>query len=97
MLRLALPHINVKKHFVHVLKAGNLKEAKQHAEDGAVVDIHNMKDRGLGDTIARATKAVGLDKFAQQFAEGLNIPGGCGCKERQAYLNKVVPYGKQNK
>jgi len=56
-----------------------------------------MKDRGLGDTIARATKATGLDKFAQQFAEGLNIPGGCGCKERQAYLNKVVPYGKQNK
>jgi hypothetical protein len=55
-----------------------------------------MKDRGLGDTIARATKATGLDKFVQQFAEGLNIPGGCGCKERQAYLNKVVPYGKKN-
>lgn len=56
-----------------------------------------MKDQGLGDTIARATKATGLDKLAQQFAEGLNIPGGCGCKERQAYLNKVVPYKKQNK
>ena len=54
-----------------------------------------MKDRGLGDTIARATKVTGLDKFAQRFAEGLNIPGGCGCKERQTYLNKVVPYGKK--
>ena len=48
-----------------------------------------MKDRGLGDTIAR------IDKFAEQVANGLNIPGGCGCKKRQAYLNKVVPYGKK--
>jgi hypothetical protein len=78
---------------VQDLKAGNLKEAKPQEESGIV----NMKDQGLGDTIARATKATGLDKLAQQFAEGLNIPGGCGCKERQAYLNKVVPYGKQNK
>lgn len=75
------------------LKVGNLKEAKPQEESGIV----NMKDQGLGDTIARATKATGLDKLAQRFAEGLNIPGGCGCKERQAYLNKVVPYGKQNK
>lgn len=54
-----------------------------------------MKDRGLGDTIARATKATGIDRLAEQVANGLNIPGGCGCRERQAYLNKVVPYGKQ--
>ena len=73
------------------LKAGSPKEVRQHEENG----IANMKDQGLGDTIARATKATGLDKFAQRFAEGLNIPGGCGCKERQAYLNKVVPYGKK--
>jgi hypothetical protein len=55
-----------------------------------------MKDKGLGDTIARVTKATGIDKFADQVASGLNIPGGCGCKKRQEYLNKVVPYGKQN-
>ena len=54
-----------------------------------------MVDRGLGDTIARATKATGIDKFAEQVANGLNIPGGCGCKKRQAYFNKIVPYGKQ--
>ena len=75
------------------LKAGKAKEVKPQDVDG----IASMKDRGLGDTIARVTKATGLDKFAGQFAEGLNIPGGCGCKERQAYLNKVVPYKKQNK
>ena len=95
MLKWAPPLINVKKHFVHVLKAGNQKEEEQREEDGVAVDILNMKDRGLGDTIARATKATGLDKFAQQLAEGLNIPGGCGCKERQAYLNKVIPYNNK--
>jgi len=35
--------------------------------------------RGLGDTIAKATKAVGIK------------PCG-GCKKRQAALNKLVPY-----
>lgn len=53
-----------------------------------------MKDKGLGDTIARATKATGLDKLADRVASGLNIPGGCGCNKRQAYLNKAVPYKK---
>ena len=76
---------------MHDLKAGPQKEAELHGENG----IANMKDRGLGDTIARATKATGIDKFAEQVANGLNIPGGCGCKERQEYFNKVVPYNKK--
>ena len=37
--------------------------------------------RGLGDTIAKMTSAVGIK------------PCG-GCKKRQAALNKLVPYGK---
>lgn len=37
------------------------------------------KPRGLGDTIAKATKAVGIK------------PCG-GCKRRQAKLNELVPY-----
>lgn len=36
---------------------------------------------GLGDTIAKATKAIGIK------------PCG-GCKKRQAKLNKLVPYKK---
>ena len=55
-----------------------------------------MKDRGLGDTIARATKATRIDRFAEQVANGLNIPGGCGCKERQAVLNDWFPYKNNN-
>jgi hypothetical protein len=38
-----------------------------------------IPSRGLGDTIAKATKAVGIK------------PCG-GCKKRQAALNKLVPY-----
>lgn len=38
---------------------------------------------GLGDTIAKATKAVGIK------------PCG-GCKKRQAWLNKKVPYKTKN-
>ena len=37
------------------------------------------KSRGLGDTIAKATKKVGVK------------PCG-GCKNRQAALNKMFPY-----
>jgi len=39
----------------------------------------NIPSRGLGDTIAKVTKAVGIK------------PCG-GCKARQAKLNKLVPY-----
>ena len=39
------------------------------------------ESRGLGDTIAKMTKAVGIK------------PCG-GCKKRQEWLNKKVPYKK---
>ena len=40
-----------------------------------------QKSRGLGDTIAKVTKAVGVK------------PCG-GCKKRQEKLNKILPYKK---
>lgn len=43
------------------------------------------KSKGLGDTIAKVTKATGLDKLA---------PKDCGCKKRQKKLNKMFPYKK---
>lgn len=36
--------------------------------------------RGLGDVVAKVTTALG-------------IPPCGGCKQRQAFLNKVVPFG----
>ncbi len=45
-----------------------------------------MKDKGLGDTVARFTEATGIKKLAEK------IPGGCGCEKRQSALNKIFPY-----
>ena len=46
--------------------------------------------RGLGDTIARAVHATGLDKVVAKAAE---ITGkDCGCKQHQAWLNEHMPY-----
>jgi hypothetical protein len=44
--------------------------------------IHNCESRGLGDTVAKVTKAFGVKP--------------CGkCKQRQAKLNELVPYKRQ--
>lgn len=45
------------------------------------VTADNIPSTGLGDTIAKLTKSVGIK------------PCG-GCKKRQAALNKLVPYKK---
>ena len=51
------------------------------------------QDRGLGDTVARFTKATGVKKAVDIISDGLNIP--CGCEARQETLNNLVPYNKQ--
>lgn len=53
----------------------------QRAPIFASEDItHVCKSRGIGDTIAKATAAIGIKKC-----------GGCG--KRQKALNKLLPYG----
>ena len=47
-----------------------------------------MKDRGLGDTIGRFTKATGVKKLVDL------IPGGCNCDDRKDWFNKNFPYKK---
>jgi hypothetical protein len=42
--------------------------------------------RGLGDTVARATRATGLDRIAGS---------GCGCAARQDKLNRLIPYNRR--
>ena len=56
-------------------------------------DNNNKKSRGLGDSIAKVTKATGLNSLAQM---GANILGkkDCGCNKRQEALNKAFPYKK---
>lgn len=50
------------------------------------------KSRGLGDTVAKITRATGIDKVAKVAAKVVGRSGGCGCAERQRALNKVAPY-----
>lgn len=51
-----------------------------------------MKSRGLGDSVAKFTKATGIKTMTDTISKGLNIP--CGCEGRQDALNKIFPYKK---
>jgi len=54
-----------------------------------------MKSKGLGDSIAKFTKATGIKSVVDRVSEGLNVP--CGCEARQKALNNLVPYNKKFK
>lgn len=56
----------------------------------------SQPSRGLGDTIAKVTHAIGLDVVAESIAKAVTGKG-CGCKRRQAALNAAVPYGSVGK
>ncbi len=49
-----------------------------------------MKSKGLGDDIAKFTKATGIKTVVDKMAEGLNI--NCGCNNRQEWFNEKFPY-----
>lgn len=48
------------------------------------------ESRGLGDTVAKVAHAVGADRLAAAFTRATGKD--CGCKGRQALLNRLVPY-----
>ena len=58
----------------------------EHAESG---DCPKQKfpSRGIGDTVAKALQAVGVDRMVKAIAGK-----DCGCKGRQEKLNQIVPY-----
>jgi hypothetical protein len=54
-------------------------------------EVASIPSKGLGDTVAKITHATGLDKLAEVYTR---ITGkDCGCKGRQEFLNKLIPYG----
>jgi hypothetical protein len=61
-------------------------------------DLRNKPEktpsRGLGDTIAKFTKATGIDKVAKFAAKAVGAED-CGCDGRAESLNKVFPYKKK--
>jgi hypothetical protein len=54
------------------------------------------KSKGLGDTIAKITHAIGLDILADKIAK-LFGKNDCGCERRRKKLNDLVPYNKTKK
>jgi hypothetical protein len=51
----------------------------------------NQESKGLGDTIAKITNAVGLDKVAETVANAMGKED-CGCNKRRNKLNELFPY-----
>lgn len=56
----------------------------------------NNKSTGLGDTIAKVTHAVGLDKVAESVAKAVGKED-CGCNKRREKLNELFPYDTDEK
>lgn len=49
------------------------------------------KSQGLGDTIAKITKTLKIDKVTEAIAH-LAGAEGCGCDDRKEFLNQLFPY-----
>ena len=52
------------------------------------------ESQGIGDTIAKITRATGVKAAVDAVSEATGR--GCGCQERQNKLNEMFPY-KQKK
>lgn len=49
------------------------------------------QSKGIGDTIAKLTKALGIDRAVKAATEAVGV-SDCGCNKRQAKLNQMYPY-----
>ena len=45
--------------------------------------------KGLGDTVAKVTHALGIDVLAEKVAKAAGKED-CGCKRRQEKLNQLI-------
>jgi len=50
-----------------------------------------MKSKGLGDSVAKITKATRL-KTLMGLLEDSNVIEDCGCEKRKKWLNEQFPY-----
>ena len=53
----------------------------------------SQESKGLGDTIAKVTNALGIDKLAEEVAQAMGKED-CGCNKRREKLNDMFPYKK---
>ena len=54
--------------------------------------MENKKSKGLGDTVAKFTKATGIKKVVDTVNKVTKKP--CNCGKRQSNLNRLFPYNK---
>lgn len=54
-------------------------------------NVHEKEPRGLGSTIRRTLSRFGI---TEKMLERYMPQGGCGCTEREQFLNKIFPYRK---
>ena len=52
--------------------------------------MEDKKSKGLGDTIAKITKATGIKKVVDTVSKATGKD--CNCGQRQATLNRLFPY-----
>lgn len=55
----------------------------------------NVRSRGLGDTIAKVTRATKIDTAVKAVAKVVTGNEDCGCAARQEALNKMFPYNNK--
>lgn len=54
--------------------------------------VNNSEESiGLGDTVAKITNTLGLDKVAESVAKAVG-KDDCGCNKRREKLNELFPY-----
>ena len=52
--------------------------------------MEKNKSKGLGDTVAKITKATGIKKVVDTVSKATGKD--CGCNKRKQALNKAFPY-----
>lgn len=52
------------------------------------------KSSGLGDTVAKITNTLGIDKVAESVAKVVGKED-CGCNKRREKLNELFPYNNK--
>ena len=52
--------------------------------------MEKNKSKGLGDTVAKITKATGIKKVVDTISKVAKKD--CGCTKRQDTLNRLFPY-----
>ena len=52
--------------------------------------------KGLGDSVEKLTRTTGIKSLVQIASKAMGVRD-CGCDERKAFLNKLVPYKRIKK